>query len=255
MRKAQATLWLLALMMVVALGRFGAGPAGAQQQGAWIYDVFVQKCREAGGTPGTSKEQFLRGETFQCRNGGASRPTPGGATACGTEAKINVDWVFQDRGARARYAERRRQGDVPFDAVVAAQAHNPRVQSLLRGCRDWVESYLAGMGEADAGRRSPTPPTRADCRCISVLPTNDLDWQGRLAYRVINSCDALEVAVSFGYDILRLSPDPNRAFTSLAQAGQVGRNEERLVRAPAGTIVTIKGYALRRAGVTVACPM
>ena len=246
---------LLALALVLMLGRFGTDPADAQQ-GAWIYDVFVQKCRDAGGTPGISKDQFIRGEKFQCQNGGAStRPPAAGGAACETEAKINVDWVFADRGARARYTEQRKQGDVPFDAVVAAQAHNPRVQSLLRGCRGWVESYLAGRAEPDA-RRPPRPPlTRADCRCISVLPTSDLDWQGRLAYRVINSCDSLEVAVSFGYDILRLSPDPSNAFASLAQAGGLARNEERLVRAPAGTIVTIKGYAIRRAGSTVACPM
>src|SRR5262245_17145062 len=93
--------------------------------------------------------------------------------------------------------------------------------------------YLGLLGELGGGvTLSSRTLTNADCRCISVLPTGDLDWEGRLAYRVINSCDGLEVSVQFTGDILRLSPHPS-AFSSWAQAGLLGNNQERMVRAPA----------------------
>lgn len=44
------------------------------------------------------------------------------------------------------------------------------------------------------------------CKCISILPTDQIDPQ-RSAFDVINDCEYYDVSVGFAGDIARLRPD------------------------------------------------
>lgn len=80
---------------------------------------------------------------------------------CDREAKTNIDWVlFRDAGARASYERFRAQGQSPLDAVISAQAHNPRAQQSIRRCRDWAQHYIASHINqgGPAGRAGAGPP-------------------------------------------------------------------------------------------------
>ena len=237
-----ATLSLLAL----ASGSVRA-PA---QESAWIYDIFVKECQKSGGTPRSTLQQYMRGEKFNCETGGSSgRSTARGGNACERESKISIDWVFNDRGALATYNRNRQQGKSAFDAVVAAQGHNPRAQRSLRDCKQWAQTYLAQRGAAPGGL---TMPTRAlgqtDCACISVVPAGPAGL-----YRVTNRCDAMEITVGFGGDIARLSPSPN-AIAAPASAGVVTQGKPGMARAPGHfTIVSINSVGLKNAGSSFVC--
>lgn len=213
--------------------------AGAQQSGDWIFDVFVQKCRESGGSPGTTLQEYRRGEKFQCRSGGgsgASKPEP-----CEIDAKRNVDWVFENTGARGTYTDARKQGKSAFDSVIYAQRHNVAVQDKLRLCRDWVVSYLASRGQS--GTQPGAPPSLgnrklgvADCECISVLPL-------ATGFRVTSRCAALKVSVLF-VDAFQTHGVHTEA-PGWAQAGIVGGGREGAVRPPRTyKVPSIKAVAL-----------
>lgn len=121
-----------------------------------------------------------------------------GVESCGPElqakAKINVDWIFADRGATGTFESHRRMGESAFEAAVSAQGHNPPVQQLFRQCRAWVEAYLGRSNGCTLADRTPGPDT---CRCISVIPIGQ-DQTGTPIYRVTNSCpDGLRVGVQF----------------------------------------------------------
>ncbi|MEQ1715802.1 MAG: hypothetical protein ABL907_07440 [Hyphomicrobium sp.] len=237
------------LWFIIAAISLSVASAHAQQDGAWIYDIFVQKCRESGGSPGSTREQYLRGEKFVCRDSSSGRSTGRPPANCSTEAKINVDWVFNDGGARSTYTRQRASGLSPFDAVVAAQGHNPNVQALLRQCQAWVDSYLLSRADLPSPG-APGDPTLSrrklgpgDCRCISVLPTGTTNSNGMAGYRVVNTCDPLKAAVRFVGDIARLSP--GYGLSSWAQAGLVGGGKEATVYAPPDwTLVSIKAVTL-----------
>lgn len=125
----------------------------------------------------------------QCRGSGPCDP------ALQAKAKINVDWVFADRGATNTYNLHRQMGESAFEAVVSAQAHNPPVQNLLRQCRPWVEAYLKTGGGCTLGNRAPGPN---DCGCISVTPSGEYDPTGMPIYQVSSSCpDGFNVSVGF----------------------------------------------------------
>lgn len=135
----------------------------------------------------------------ECNCNSATNQCVAAASSCGPElqakAKINVDWIFADRGARATFESHRQGGESPFAAAVSAQAHNPPVQVLLRQCRSWVEAYL---GRGDGCTLSDGPPGPAACRCISVLLTGQHDQTGAPSYKVTNSCaDTFRIAVRF----------------------------------------------------------
>lgn len=237
-----ATLSLLALAT--------ASNHAPAQDGAWIYDIFVKECQKAGGTPRSTLQQYMRGEKFICDNSQSSgRSTARGGNVCEREAKISIDWVFEDPGALANYNRNRQQGRSAFDAVIAAQGHNPRAQRSLRDCQQWAQTYLAQRGAAPGGL---TMPTRAlgqtDCSCISVVPAGPAG-----VYRVTNRCDAMEITVGFGGDIARLSPSPD-AFAAPARAGVVTPDRPGMARAPGHfTIVSINSVGLRNAGSSYVC--
>ena len=174
---------------------------------------------------------------------------------CTTEARQNVDWVLNNGGARATYRNRLYAGNTAFDAVVGAQGHNPKAQAILRTCQVWVKNYLLQLGPPDrhlmlSNRRL----TNADCQCISVLPTGEYDWQKRQAYRVVNTCDALSVAVNFTGDIASYSPNP-AGFSSVAQAGRLDTNQERRVWAPDWKVVSVSSFTLRSTAGSLTCQM
>jgi len=213
--------------------------AGAQQSGDWIFDVFVQKCRESGGAPGTTLQEYRRGEKFQCRSGGgsgASNPAP-----CGPDEKRNVDWVFADAGARGSYSDARKQGKSAFDSVIHAQRHNRAVQNKLRLCQGWVVAYLASLGQS--GTQPGAPPSlgnrklgKADCDCISVLPV-------ATGFKVTSRCAALKVSVLF-IDAFRPHGIHTEA-TGWAQAGIVGGGRDGNVSPPKTyKVPSIKAVAL-----------
>ncbi len=226
----------------------------AQQPSTWIYDVFVQECRKSGGTPGSTREQYLRGERFKCNTGSSGQAglPPDGATT--KECKINIDWVFEDRGARARYESERRAGKSAFEAVVGAQAHNAPVQRLLRQCQTWAESYLGSQqgtqpGGVTLGNRRLG---QEDCRCIDVVPTGESNFQGQPGYRVSNKCDGMNVSVRFDGTISRMGGD--LGLTTTAQAGLMGPGQQRVVRSAAGwTITSIKAVGLNNAAGSYSC--
>jgi hypothetical protein len=174
---------------------------------------------------------------------------------CTTEARQNVDWVLNNSGARATYRNRLGAGDTLFEALVAAQGHNPKAQATLRTCQVWVKNYLLQLGQPDQNLMlSNRRLTNADCQCVSVSPTGDYDWQQRQAYRVTNSCDALAVAVNFTGDIASYSPNP-AGFSSVAQVGRLDTNQQRRVRAPDWKVVSVASFTLRSTAGSLTCPI
>ncbi len=216
----------------------------------------MQKCREAGGTVHSTIADYRAGRPFKCDTAGSGRSAAAPANSvCKTEGKINVDWVFTDKGASQRYAQLRHQGNSPFEAVVGAQAHNPKAQKVLRDCASWVVAYLASKGEGHSGQAGP-PARRlstADCKCISVIPTGESDFNGRTEYRVTNSCDEMNVRVLFTGDILKGLGVRSDAFSSWADAGPILAGLERVVRAPAWKIVSIAAVTLTNPSSTFTC--
>jgi hypothetical protein len=63
------------------------------------------------------------------------------------EARTNLDWIFGDRGAAARYADARRTGMTRYAASLEAQAHSVTAQASIK---NWgepaVETYLTSNG-------------------------------------------------------------------------------------------------------------
>ena len=174
---------------------------------------------------------------------------------CTTEARENVAWVLNNSGARATYRNLLSNGNTPFDAVVGAQGHNPKAQAILRTCQVWVKNYLLQLGPPDQNLMlSNRSLTNADCQCISVLPTGEYDWQQRQAYRVVNSCNALAVAVNFTGDIASYSPNP-AGFSSVAQVGRLDTNQERRVRAPDWKVVSISSFTIKSTAGSLTCQM
>ncbi len=225
-------------------------PPAVAQEGAWMYDIFVQKCRAAGGTPRSSLDQFNRGEKFQCDQGASGRST-GDARGCQTQAKINIDWVFSDKGALATYKRGREAGQSALDAVLGAQAHNPRAQKSIQDCGAWAQNYLTAKGApATADQRNNRSVGATDCSCISIVPVGE-----RRAYSVTNRCAQLNVSVLFGGDIARLSPS-NDALSNWTRSVSVGPARSDEVIAPDGwTIVSINAYRISAGANSFVCRM
>jgi len=227
--------WLLGWSLLLLF--LTASPAKAQSS-AWTYDIFVSECRKAGGTVGSTLEQYTRGERFICQRGASGSSQPGPEPSCSREAKINTDWVLsQDKGARLRFNQALSAGKSAFDALLTAQAHNPGAQKSLQSCQAWVETYLRGKGENRDGRQVAAAPTSESCPCITIVPSGNSDLDGRAEYRVSNRCAALNVTVVF-VDATATS------LSARADAGLVGRPTT--VKAPATfRIPSLEAYNLR----------
>jgi hypothetical protein len=167
-----------------------------------------------------------------------------------SQVKENIEWVFRDRGAQATYDQQRGTGKSAFEAVVGAQGHNRPVQDLLRRCQAWAEAYLASYGAQGGGvTLSNRPLGESDCRCISAVPTGDVDFNGSAAYKVTNSCDGLDVSVRFTDAV-----SPDGVFSSWAQAGLMGTGQERIVQvSPIYLVPSISAYSLRNAAGAYTC--
>lgn len=171
-----------------------------------------------------------------------------------TEAKENIDWVFRDSGAKASFADARRRAYSPLDAVIFAQRHNAHAQQTIEECANWAASYLetvagATVSASNKVNLSNKPLGARDCRCVSVVPTNDVDFSGRRAYRVTNSCDGLLVGVQF------IEKYPSNSMTSWAEIGALGSNDEIIVRAPAYKLTSIRAVSIRNVAGSFTCMM
>ncbi|PXW51089.1 hypothetical protein BY998_1369 [Methylobacterium sp. B4] len=253
------------------------GTTSAKAASGFIYDHFVRECEKSGGRVGTTRAEADAGARFVCDRGGAStsgastrlppKTAPPAPRSCEHEVPANVNWVFADRGAQARYRNGLYNGLDPFEAVVRAQGHNPPVQEMLRRCgriaRDYVANRVAGR--VPGADRTPTvppdemrlplrPPTAADCGCISVIPAVSTA-NGRPTYRVSNRCSyALEVSASFSGDTLPFGARVD-AFTSSARAGILGEGDGVTVSPPEGwTVNNIAAVGLRTRGGRLNCP-
>lgn len=247
MRKSGG-LWVIALILLYCCTTQSA----VGQASSWTYDIFVAQCQKAGGTVGSSREQYVRGERFVCNQEGASGASKASTDpSCAAEAKINTDWVLSgDKGAQGRYARSKGNGNLPFEALIEAQAHNPNAQASLRRCQAWVENYLASSGETAGGGPQQGAPSSPDCPCISVVPTGESDFEGRRGYRVTNSrCGPLNVIVLF-------TDATATSLSSRADAGRLVGGQSSLVRAPATyRIPSLSSYGLRNdaGGYTCVC--
>lgn len=241
------TLRTLAVMALTAFAEFFPANVAFGQEGDWIYDVFVDECRKAGGSPASSLNDYRRGEQFRCDQNGAGRSGTALTDAvCETEAKEGVDWVFRDAGARATYARALQDGRTPFDSVVHAQGHNPSAQAVLRRCRGWTEAYLADIGEVG----QPRPLSAKDCECISVEQVR-VDARRRAVYRISNSCDPMHISIRFGADILSLTGGP--ALSSWVRVGTLARGAEARIFAPDRKFSTMVGIALENPSSSFSC--
>lgn len=222
-----------------------APAAIASSEQKWIYDIFVKECRDRGGTPASSFEDFMADLPFDCATAASGASGGGDTSFCETQAREAVDWVFRDDGARGTFQSRIDAGHTPFESVVAAQGHNRNAQNDLNACRAWVEAYLGGSG--------PERLSREDCACVSVIPTGEIDRNGRPEYRISNnSCDVLIVSVRFIGDILQLTATP--AFSSWGGTPPLSRGESATVWAPAWKFVSIDAIRIRRGSSSFACP-
>jgi hypothetical protein len=164
------------------------------------------------------------------------------------KAKINVDWVFTDKGAQTTFSLHRQMGESCFEAVVSAQAHNPPVQQLLRQCQAWSTAYLSQKpgcgGGCTLGNSVPGPQ---DCKCISIRPTGT-DQTGSTIYTVTNSCtDGFKVAVTF------IDASTN-ALPSTGQPLLVCPTLSYTVRAPQTyRVPSISGYSMQNGAGTYGC--
>jgi hypothetical protein len=249
---SEATVTTLARVLMKALLVWSAfplsqiGSPAMAQSSAWTYDIFVNECRKAGGTVGSTLEQYNRGERFICQRGGSGSSQPGPEPSCSRDAKINTDWVLsQDRGARLRFNQAIGAGKSAFDALLIAQGHNPGAQKSLLACQGWVESYLRRLGENRDGRPAAAAPTPEGCPCISIIPTGNSDFEGRAEYRVSNRCAPLNVTVVF-VDAAATSS------SARADAGLVGRAAT--VKAPATfRIPSLEAYNIRNDSGSYTC--
>lgn len=231
-----------------AVGTFlisaGASPVAAQSSSAWTYEIFVNECKKAGGAVASSLDQYLRGERFVCQTGNLAGSRKSDLTQCEREAKQNVDWVTSlDSGAKAVFDRRVLLGDSPFEAVLFAQMHNPKVQALLKECRSWVETYLGAPGHT---------LVQNDCRCVSVRPANEKDFEGRATYFVSNTgsgCSTMSFTVGF----VDATTSAGSTF-SWASAGSITVGQTRRIQAPATfRIVSISAVELRNAASSHTC--
>ena len=137
--------------------------------------------------------------------------------------------------------------------IPKAGSHNGNAQQTIMNCKDWATSYLGGIPAAGAGgpsngvtlsNRSLGP---SDCRCVTVLPTDEVDFGGRRAYRVSNSCDGLEISVQF------IEKVPDRSMSSASPFSLLGSGAETKIWAPAYKLASISGFSMRNVASSFTC--
>jgi hypothetical protein len=125
------------------------------------------------------KEKGMRGATEYCCNIAFG----GSATACRRdEARININWVFENPGARATYSRGRRGGQTPFQACIFAQGHNPRAAESIRQCPGYSIFYCNQKDQELRG--NSTAPVGCEAAEKAVLWVLFLDDRARLVYDI-----------------------------------------------------------------------
>jgi hypothetical protein len=107
-----------------------------------------------------------------CMGGRGASTTAGPPPERCAEAKRNIDWVVhEDAGARRSFDAARGSGRSRLDAVIMAQAHNPRAQRSIRECADWATPYLASIDMAAPMQATPAPPAPDTAQGPAHRPT------------------------------------------------------------------------------------
>ena len=217
------------LLLVIGITCFMAGPALALTCEERLIQITVD-CMK--GDLGKAYECRAEAERLGCGSAVDDR--------CEAEVRDGVDWVFRDKGANATYQRKIQQGMSPFEAVVAAQGHNPPFQKQLRGCSTYVADYLASKGEQPNEDTLPSRKlTSKDCSCICVLPAGS-------RYRVTNSCDKMKIAIQF-------TDAMNTTRTAWVSAGILGGGESSAISAPAYAIPSLQASGLRNGTSELTC--
>jgi hypothetical protein len=182
-----------------------APPASAQ--------TLVERCMEIKKTQGMTAY-------LACLASG--QPGPPAAQDPMAEVRESIDWVFRDAGAKATYERFRRQGFTPFQAVVAAQGHNPAAQALLEENKGWAIAYLATRGQVSgAGELTDVQLTTQVCSCVTITPAGD-------TYRVTNSCN-LNMRFTIGFiDAAGASPPMSIPAGIIVAGGTATVNSPRM---------------------------
>jgi len=125
------------------------------------------------------REKSMKGATEYCCNQAfGSKPQD----CRRDEARINIDWVFNDAGARATYQTGRRGGQTPFEACIRAQGHNPRAARVIQECSSFSMRYCEEKDRQLRGdSQAPVGCEGAEKAALWVL---FLDDRARLVYDV-----------------------------------------------------------------------
>lgn len=174
--RRQVALVLLAITMLMA----GAGIGRAESQlpcQQFQLDAYRQQYHSADEC--WADERGMKGASEYCCNAAFG----GQAFACRRDiAKINIDWVFSDAGAKATYARNRRGGRTPYEAVLHAQGHNSSAQESIRACAGFATKYAAMKDrQLRDGSRAPLGCEQAERNVLWVL---FLDKRARQVYDV-----------------------------------------------------------------------
>ena len=182
---------------------------------------------------------------FRCDPSSYSRTTTPLVGVCNTtEARLHIDWIFRTPSARTSYQARRTEGLLPFEAAKAAQGHNPSARASIAACPNWASSYLAGLDSSNgsevlAGRQL----TAADCRCVSIRPSDSSTTMGNLAFTVRGNCDLMRVTVNFSGQLM----------SSWTRPVTVGNGRRETVSAPNTGDISVASYRLQNAAGEFTC--
>jgi hypothetical protein len=181
-------------------------------------------------------------------------PLPNGSCNW-SEAKINLDWVLQDAGAKATYFMWRGYRMDPVRALIQAQAHNRHAQQTLMNCFSMLADALADI---DPTSRNPVPEPLSnrrlsleDCHCVTILPTGENDPSGRPGYTVKNTCiDAFMMTLTMLGSIGSSKP----SLVSNSEHEFLMRSQQQInYSGPDSAIVSISGWMLRDATSKLQC--
>lgn len=181
-------------------------------------------------------------------------PLPNGACHW-SEAKVNLEWVLHDAGAKATYFMWRGYRMDPVRALIQAQAHNRHAQQTLVNCSSMLADALANI---DPTSRNPVPEplsnrrlTLQDCHCVNILPTGENDPSGHREYTIENTCiDAFMMTVTMLGSVGSSKP----SLASNSEHEFLMRSQQRInYSGPDSPIASIAGWMLRDATSRLQC--
>jgi len=192
MQTARALLRIVAHFTILAASTVSA-PAETRL-GCQPFQLQAYRQQYNGGDQCWEKEKGLRGATEYCCN-----LAFGGMSDCNRDdARTNIQWVFENAGARATYTQGRRGGLSPFQACLRAQGHNARAAQSIRACPG-VSIFFCNQKDREL-RGDSTAPVGCESAEKSVLWVLFLDARAHLTYTVaqlqVPRWDALLMALN-----------------------------------------------------------